>query len=129
MHAENKGVSLGMFNISDKLSETARGFAFSSLAAIVIAAGVGPAQTPPEPGLLEGVSLVNISRNSPKFASVFPQVAVSRSNPKLVAAARRQYNLPVDTNALEKDRVAECHVSISKDGGKTFTDRNMMDVM
>ena len=87
------------------------------------------AQTPPEPGLLPGISVINISKNTPKFASVFPQVAVSRANPNLVAVAWRQYNLPVDTNALEKDRVAECHVAISNDGGKTFKDRNMMDVL
>ena len=91
--------------------------------------GMAVAQTPPEPGLLPGISVVNISKNSPRFASVFPQVAVSRANPNLVAVAWRRYNLPVDTNALEKDRVAECYVSISKDGGKTFTDRNMMDVL
>ena len=87
------------------------------------------AQTPPEPGLLPGISVINISKNTPKFASVFPQVAVSPANPNLVAVAWRQYILPVDTNALEKDRVAECHVSISNDGGKTFTERNMMDVL
>jgi len=101
----------------------------SIVALTLIATAPAEAQTPPEPGLLAGISLVNISKNSPKFASVFPQVAVSRTNPNLVAVAWRQYNLPVDTNALEKDRVAECHVSISKDGGKTFTDRNMMDVL
>src|SRR5262249_46647709 len=87
------------------------------------------AQTPPEPGLTPGVVLTNISKNTPKFASVFPQVAVSRSNPNLVAVAWRQYNLPIDTNALKEDRIAECHVSISKDGGSNFTDKNMMSVL
>src|SRR5262245_43747187 len=81
------------------------------------------AQTPPEPGATPGVVLTNISRNTKKFASVFPQVAVSRVNSNLVAVAWRQYNLPIDTNALKEDRVAECHVSISKDGGQSFTDR------
>jgi hypothetical protein len=106
---------------------------WTSLLLVALAALPGTpmaqAQTPPEPGLLAGISVVNISKNSPKFASVFPQVAVSRSNPNLVAVAWRRYNLPVDTNALEKDRIAECYVSISKDGGKTFTERNMMDVL
>jgi hypothetical protein len=87
------------------------------------------AQTPPEPGATPGVELTNISKNTKKFASVFPQVAVSRVDPNLVAVAWRQYNLPIDTNALKEDRVAECHVSISKDGGQTFKDRNMMDVL
>ena len=90
---------------------------------------VAARQTPPEPGLTPGVELINISRNTPKFASVFPQVAVSRANSNLVAVAWRQYNLPIDTNALRESRVAECHIAISKDGGRTFTDRNMMDVL
>jgi hypothetical protein len=93
------------------------------------AAYVATALGADEPGLLDGIKVVNISRNTPKFASVFPQVSVSRADPKLVAVAWRQYNLPIDTNAVEKDRIAECHVSISHDGGNTFTDRNMMDVL
>jgi len=95
----------------------------------MIAAGLTMAQTPPEPGLPAGIKVVNISKNTPQFASVFPQVAVSRVNSTIVAVAWRRYNLPVDTNALEKDRVAECHVALSKDGGETFADRNMMDVL
>jgi len=90
---------------------------------------LGAAQTPPEPGLTPGVVLTNISKNTAKFASVFPQVAVNRADPNVVAIAWRQYNLPIDTNALREDRVAECHVSISKDGGQNFTDRSMMDVL
>ena len=86
-------------------------------------------QTPAEPGLTPGVILTNISHNTAKFASVFPQVAVSRANSSLVAVAWRQYNLPIDTNALREDRIAECHVSISKDGGEHFSDRNMMGVL
>jgi hypothetical protein len=101
------------------------------LAASCVGLGLGlaMAQTPPEPGAVPGVTLTNISKNSAKFASVFPQVAVSRTNPNLVAVAWRQYNLPIDTNALRENRVAECHVAISKDGGQAFTDRNMMDVL
>src|SRR5215471_13141249 len=87
------------------------------------------AQTPPEPGLTPGVVLTNISKNTPKFASVFPQVNVSRTDSNLVAVAWRQYNLPIDTNALREDRIAECHVSTSTDGGDHFTDRNMMNVL
>jgi hypothetical protein len=87
------------------------------------------AQTPPEPGATPGVVLTNISNNTTKFASVFPQVAVSRSNPNLIAVAWRRYGLPIDTNALRENRVAECYVSISNDGGKTFSSRNMMDVL
>jgi L-ascorbate metabolism protein UlaG (beta-lactamase superfamily) len=86
-------------------------------------------QTPPEPGATPGVVLTNISRNTPMFASVFPKVAISRSDPNLIAVAWRRYGLPVDTNALKEARHAECHVAISRDGGKTFTHRNMMDVL
>lgn len=89
----------------------------------------GLMQTPPEPGATPGVVLTNISNNTPLFASVFPKVAVSRSNPNIVAVAWRRYGLPVDTNALKENRHAECHAAISTDGGKTFTDRNMMDVL
>ena len=87
------------------------------------------AQTPPEPGATPGVEVINISKNTPNFGSVFPQVAVSRKDPNLVAVAWRQYGLPIDTNALRENRHAECYVSISHDAGKTFTARNMMDVL
>jgi hypothetical protein len=94
----------------------------------IAAAAPGQAQTPPEPGATPGVELTNISKNGRTFASVFPQVAVSRTDPNLVAVAWRQYNLPIDTNAVT-GRVAECHVAISRDGGKTWRDRNMMDML
>jgi BNR/Asp-box repeat len=97
---------------------------------IVAASTLSPAgQTPPEPGTTPGVLLTNISKNAPRFASVFPQVAVSRSNPNLVAVAWRRYGLPIDIHALKGDRVAECDVSISSDGGQTFTEQNMMPVL
>src|SRR5215831_19810602 len=99
------------------------------MAAVFLGILQAVAQTPPEPGATPGVVLTNISKNTAEFASVFPQVAVSRTNSNLVAVAWRQYNLPIDTNALREDRVAECHVAISKDGGQSFTDRNMMDVL
>ena len=101
-----------------------------TIAMVILGAGLlASAQTPPEPGATAGVLLTNISKNTAKFASVFPQVAVSRSDPSLVAVAWRRYGLPIDIHALKEARVAECHVSISKDGGQTFTDRNMMDVL
>ena len=110
---------------------TRRGLHVVPLVACWTLAGLicGFAQTPPEPGATPGVVLTNISKNTKNFASVFPQVAVSRTNPNLIAVAWRQYNLPIDTNALKEDRIAECHVSLSKDGGQTFKDRNMMDVL
>ena len=49
--------------------------AAATFVGILVASG----QTPPEPGATPGVVLTNISKNTPKFASVFPQVAVSRS--------------------------------------------------
>src|SRR5262252_8877567 len=103
--------------------------ALLTLTAVFSAITVASSQTPPEPALTPGVVLTNISHNTAAFASVFPQVAVSRANPNLVAVAWRQYNLPIDTNALREDRIAECHISISKDGAGSFMDRNMMDVL
>jgi hypothetical protein len=103
--------------------------ALLTLIAVFSAITVASSQTPPEPGLAPGVVLTNISHNTATFASVFPQIAVSRAKPNLVAVAWRQYNLPIDTNAVREDRIAECHVSISKDGGDHFTDRNMMNVL
>lgn len=102
-------------------------FSWGVISVALAAASVFPvlAQTPPEPGATPGVALVNISANAPNQGSVFPQVAVSRTDPNLVAVSWRRYGLPIDTNALKEDRLAECHVSISKDGGKTFTATNM----
>jgi hypothetical protein len=84
------------------------------------------AQTPPEPGATPGVVLTNISKNAVKFASVFPQVAVSPADDRVVAVAWRQYGLPIDTNAPKGQRPAECHVAVSRDAGATFRDTNLM---
>jgi hypothetical protein len=107
----------------------ARQFVMVSFCGVLTAAsgfGLFALQTPPEPGATPGVLLTNISKNTAAFASVFPQVAVSRANPNLVAVAWRRYNLPIDTNAPKPDRIAECYISISMDGGQTFIERNMM---
>ncbi len=89
-----------------------------------------PAPAPaPAPAAAPRVTRINISRNTPKYGSVFPEVAVSRTNPRLVAVAWRRYGLPVDVNAPKSARVAECHLALSRDGGRTFTERNMMDVL
>ena len=87
---------------------TIRDLRIATLIACWVLAGitVGSAQTPPEPGATPGVVLTNISKNTKTFASVFPQVAVSRTNPNLIAVAWRRYNLPIDTNALKEDRIA-----------------------
>src|ERR1051326_7712085 len=80
------------FEIGDSMRIILR-FAFLAAVAVLVAGVVASAQTPPEPGATPGVELTNISRNTAKFASVFPQVAVSRVNTNLVAVAWRQYNL------------------------------------
>ena len=38
----------------------------------------------------------------------------------------RRYGLPVDTTARKDAWIAECHLSMSTDGGQTFKERNMM---
>ena len=45
------------------------------------------------------ISLVNISKFSVNSASAFHRVAVSRTDPDLVAIAWREYGLPINTNA------------------------------
>jgi hypothetical protein len=101
----------------------------SVIALVIAGPSVVARQSPPEPGATPGVMLTNISKNTAQFASVFPQVAVSRSDPNLVAVAWRRYSLPIDIHALKAGRIAECYISISTDGGQTFTARNMMPVL
>ena len=100
-----------------------------ALAVLLTALQLHAGQSPPEPGATAGVALTNISRNMPAFASVFPYVAVSRSDPARVAVAWRRYSLPIDIHALKDARVAECYLSLSTDGGLTFTERNMMPML
>ena len=97
-----------------------------SIVCFSLVAAVAFAQTPPEPGASPGVVLVNISNNKPNATSALPTVVVSPTNDNLVAFAWRRYALPIDTNALKGVRVADCHVSVSRDGGKTFNDTNLM---
>jgi hypothetical protein len=75
----------------------------------------------PEPGLTPGVKLTNIS-NVPhdEWTSVFPMVAVSRSNPKIVAVAWRRFAMPVFA-VSSVEQFEQCYISLSKDGGKTFS--------
>ena len=87
------------------------------------------AQTPPEPAAPDFVETLNISLNGPEFASVFPQVAVSPVDQDFIAVAWRRYGLPIDTNAAKADRFAECHVAISRDGGRSFRDTNLMSYL
>ena len=84
---------------------------------------------PDEPGASAGVTLVDISKNGPGFSSAFPNVAVSPKDDQTIAIAWRVYSLPINTNAPKGSRTAECHVSISTDGGRTFRDSNVMDVL
>jgi hypothetical protein len=97
---------------------------FLGMTALVATAAL--AQTPAEPGASRGVELVNISKNNSNTTSALPTVVVSPVNDNLVAFAWRRYGLPIDTNALKGVRVADCHVSVSTDGGKTFKDTDLM---
>ena len=79
----------------------------------------------------EPITQVNISHVSAQFATGVPQVAVSRTDPNLIAVAWRSYGLPINTNAgsAPGERTADCHVSVSTDGGNTFRDTNLMPVL
>lgn len=84
---------------------------------------------PDEPRASPGVTLIDISKNGPEFSSAFPNLAVSPKDDQTIAIAWRVYSLPINTNAPKGSRTAECHVSISTDGGRTFRDSNVMDVL
>jgi hypothetical protein len=77
------------------------------------------------------ISLVNISQLPVTSASAFHRIAVSRVDPNLVAVAWREYGLPINTNAGAGpgERTADCHVSVSTDGGMTFHDTNLMPML
>lgn len=87
--------------------------------------GGASAGSPPE----KEISLVNISATTESFTTAVPQVAVSRTDPNLVAVAWRKYGLPINTNADVGERTADCHVSVSTDGGRTFHDTNLMPIL
>lgn len=84
---------------------------------------------PDEPGSSPGVTLIDISKNGPGFSSAFPNLAVSPKDDQTIAIAWRVYSLPINTNAPKGSRTAECHVSISTNGGETFRDSNVMDAL
>src|SRR5207237_8620437 len=99
----------------------------TSLPAIGRMSGFASAGGPPG----KEISLVNISQLTVNSASAFHRVAVSRRDPDLVAVAWREYGLPINTNAGAGpgERTADCHVSVSTDGGNTFHDTNLMPVL
>ena len=70
--------------------------------------------------------LVNISENTAEEASVFSTVAVNPKDPSQVTVAWRIYGVPIDTTAPMGVRVADFHLSVSDDGGRTFTEIDMM---
>ena len=71
----------------------------------------GPDDKDKDKGKDKEISLVNISKFSVNSASAFHRVAVSRSDPDLVAIAWREYGLPINTNAGAGpgERTADCH--------------------
>jgi hypothetical protein len=99
--------------------------AFSVLIPITLAS----TRLPDEPGASPGVALIDISGNSAEFSSAFPSLAVNPANDQEIGIAWRIYSLPIDTNAPRESRTAECHVSLSTDGAKTFHDTNLMNVL
>ncbi|HEY4377966.1 MAG TPA: hypothetical protein VGM93_12445, partial [Acidimicrobiales bacterium] len=76
-------------------------------------------------GTSSQVALTDISGNTPMYSSVFPQVAVDPADSNVVGVAWRQYTLPVNVTA-DKGQNADCHVSVSTDGGKSYTDTDLM---
>jgi hypothetical protein len=103
----------------------------AALTVFVAVASLTLTQTrlPDEPGASPGITLFDISHNAPGFSSAFPSLTVNPKSDQAIAVAWRVYFLPIDTNAPKGSRTAECHVSISTDGGATFRDANLMDVL
>lgn len=99
------------------------------LCGMMLAGAPLEAQTPPEPGILPGVELKDISKNGPEFASAFPFVSVSPKNDNRVVIGWRLYSAPIDTNAPKGSRTAECHAALSQDAGATFRDVNLVDAL
>jgi hypothetical protein len=95
----------------------------------LIPISIASTRLPAEPGASPGVTLVDISGNGPDFSSAFPSIAVNPANDQEIGIAWRVYSLPIDTNAPKGSRTAECHVSLSTDGAKTFRDRNLMSAL
>src|SRR6266545_5123742 len=104
-----------------------RSLVATSLLAIGLMSGSAWAGGPPG----KEISLVNMSQLTVASASAFHRVAVSRRDPNLVAVAWREYGLPINTNAgaAPGERTADCHVSVSTDGGKTFNDTDLMPIL
>lgn len=74
----------------------------------------------------EGARLVNLSNNSSDVASCFSTFSVNPNNPDQIAVGWRIYGLPTNTKAGIDEWVGDFHLSVSDDGGKTFTDIDMM---
>lgn len=125
-----------LFALTAALSSAAFGQASSSVANAAAANDNGAASAtkpqtrlPGEPGTSPGVTLIDISKNAPQFSSAFPNLAVSPKDDQTIAVAWRIYSLPIDTNAPKGSRTAECHVSVSTDGGRTFRISNLMPAL
>jgi hypothetical protein len=95
-------------------------------AGVFIVCGVALAQTPPEPGVSPGVEVQEISHNEPQYSSAFPFVSAAGGK---VLIGWRIYSLPIDTNASKESRTADCYVSLSLDGGKTFQTTSLMSAL
>ncbi|MDD6212303.1 MAG: sialidase family protein [Clostridiales bacterium] len=74
----------------------------------------------------KGAWMVNLSHNESNVASCFSTFSVNANNPKQIAVGWRKYGLPTNTKAGIGDWVGDYHLSVSEDGGKTFTDIDMM---
>ena len=98
------------------------------LAAVALLASVGVTAlaAEPEDAFPEGAWLVNLSNNGTDVASCFSTFSVNPANPDQIAVGWRMYGLPTNTKAGIGDWVGDFHLSVSDDGGKTFTEVDMM---
>ncbi len=102
--------------------------ALAVLAAVAMLFSLSVTAMAAEPGdaYPEGAWLVNLSNNGADGASGFSTFAVNHNNPDQIAVGWRVYGLPTNTKAAIGDWVGDFHLSVSDDGGKTFTEVDMM---
>ena len=103
-----------------------RWLAILAALALLATLGVTALAAEPEDAYPEGAWLVNLSNNGTDGASCFSVFAVNHNNPDQIAVAWRIYGLPTNTKAAIGEWVGDFHLSVSDDGGKTFTEIDMM---
>ncbi len=103
-----------------------RALAILMALALLVTLGVTALAAEDKSPYSEDTRLVNLTNNETDVASCFSIFAVNPNNPDQIAVAWRRYGLPTNTKAGIGEWVGEFHLSVSEDGGETFTEVDMM---